>query len=125
MQRAGRGPRPEKGSIADPEQSLGAPSSKARGEAADTGGRSEREVPAGSKRASKASAPGQTPTHLSPPEPYMPPCIMSVSKCGTISKRWLILDKTESALVLLAALGFAFVSELGISQEFEVAIPYP
>lgn len=55
----------------------------------------------------------------------MPPCIMSVSKCGTISKRWLILDKTESALALPAALGFVFVSELGISQEFEVAIPYP
>lgn len=65
------------------------------------------------------------PTHLSPPELYMLPCIMSVSKCGTISKRWLILDKTESALALPTALGFAFVSELGISQEFEVAIPYP
>lgn len=86
-----------------------------------------REKPAGSRqgRACRASAPKQAPTHLSPPEPYTPPCIMSVSKCGTISKRWLILDKTESALVLPTALGFAFVSELGISQEFEVAIPYP
>jgi hypothetical protein len=69
---------------------------------------------------------GSTPTHLSPPpEPYTPPCIMSVSKCGIISKRWLILDKTESALALPEALGFAFVSELAISQECEVAIPYP
>lgn len=67
-----------------------------------------------------------TPTYLSPPpEPYTPPCIMSVSKCGIISKRWLILDKTESALALPEALGFAFVSELAISQECEVAIPYP
>lgn len=73
----------------------------------------------------RASTPRQVPTHLSPPELYTLPCIMSVSKCGTISKRWLILDKTESALALFAALGFAFVSELGISQEFEVAIPYP
>lgn len=69
---------------------------------------------------------GSTSTYLSPPpEPYTPPCIMSVSKCGIISKRWLILDKTESALALPEALGFAFVSELAISQECEVAIPYP
>lgn len=66
-----------------------------------------------------------SPTHLSPPEPYMLPCIMSLSRCGTMSTRWLTLDKTESALALPEALGFALVSEPGISQELEVAIPYP
>lgn len=106
---------------------LGATAAPSSGEEADTEAHSERKTQwaAGRSHPCRASAPMQVSTHLSPPEPYTPPCIMSVSKCGTISKRWLILDKTESALALPEALVFAFVSELGISQECEVAIPYP
>lgn len=121
------GQKPEKGRALDPSRVSESPSNRARREKTDRKmiqrGRSQQA--GGGRCPRRASAPRQAPTHLSPPEPYTLPCIMSVSKCGTISKRWFILDKTESALALPAALGFAFVSELGVSQEFEVAIPYP
>lgn len=120
------GDQSEEGSALHPEQSLWETWQESK-EAGCRHGRRLRGRRRGSRREAtpQSFSPKQAPTHLSPPELYKPPCIVSVSKCGTRSKRWFILDRTESALALPTALGFACESELGISQEFEVAIPYP